>query len=168
VPQNASSLKVLKYCPWHSETLTGKDLICPDCEFGFIERRDVHCPPGKHACIVDSRPSAAYWRKRLFIRTVSSFHANVTFCSEPHVGHAVFQAVFASLTVHLASHETDAREVHDKVLQTTRAVEDFCQFGSVDELKGERSCKLLTTGEVLMVVPPVYVSHSQPPGRQQS
>jgi hypothetical protein len=95
----------------------------------------------------------------LFIRAVFPFHANVTFCSEPHVGHAVFQAVFALLAVHLASYESDAREVHDWVLQTTQAIEDFGQFGSVDELKCERSCKLLASGEVLMVVPHVYVSH---------
>jgi hypothetical protein len=159
VPQNASTLKELKFCPWHSETLRGKNLDCPDCETGFLERRVVHVPLGRHACIVDSRPYAAYWRKRLYIRTVSPFHANVTFCSEPHVGFAVFQAVFAMLAVHLASYETDAREVHDRVLQTTRAVEDFCQFGGVDESKGKRSCKLLPTGEILMIVPPVYVSH---------
>jgi hypothetical protein len=133
--------------------------MCPDCDGSFFERRVVHVPLGRHACIVDSRPYAFYWRKRLYIRTVSPFHANVTFCSEPHVGHAVFQAVFGSMAVHMASYETDAREVHDRVLQTTRAVEDFCLFGSVDESMGERSCKLLSTGEVLMVVPPVYVSH---------
>jgi hypothetical protein len=159
IPQNASTLKGLKFCPWHSEALQGKDLRCPDCEVGFAERRVVHVPLGSHACIVDSEPYAFYWRKRLMIRTVLPFHANITFCSEPHVGHAMFQAVFGSLAVHLASYETDARKVYDRVLQTTRAVEDFCEFGGIDEKIGARSCKLLPTGELLMVVPPVYASH---------
>lgn len=50
VPQNASTLKALQFCPWHSKALVEEDLVCPDCNCSFLERRVVHVPLGRHAC----------------------------------------------------------------------------------------------------------------------
>jgi hypothetical protein len=48
-----------------------------------------------------------------------------------------------------------------KVLETTRAVEDFCRFDDVHEDKGFGAGKVLASGEVLMIIPPVQVVHTQ-------
>jgi hypothetical protein len=45
-------------------------------------------------------------------------------------------------------------------LETTRAVEDFCRFENVEEAKGFGAAKLLSSGSILYMVPPVDVVHT--------
>jgi hypothetical protein len=48
-----------------------------------------------------------------------------------------------------------------KVLETTRAVEDFCRFETVHEVKGWGSGKILASGEVLILTPLLQVVHTE-------
>lgn len=48
-------------------------------------------------------------------------------------------------------------ETNIKELETTWAVENFCQFAVFEE--GYLRCKLTSRGDILMIVPPVEISH---------
>jgi hypothetical protein len=54
---------------------------------------------------------------------------------------------------------TSAVTKHVKLLETMRAVEDFCQFSAVNEEKGWGAAKLLASGEIAVIVPPLYATH---------
>jgi hypothetical protein len=58
------------------------------------------------------------------------------------------------------SYKTSAVVTTIKTLETTRAVEDFLRFNTVNAYKGYGAGKLLASGSVLVVVPPIEVVHT--------
>jgi hypothetical protein len=59
-----------------------------------------------------------------------------------------------------AVYKTYTVQTHVKLLETTRAIEEFCAFSNVNEARGAGSGKLLASGELLIIVPPMEVTHT--------
>jgi hypothetical protein len=54
-------------------------------------------------------------------------------------------------------------KTHIRLLETTRAVEDFCRFENINEQKGFGAAKLFGSGEIIMIVPPVEAVYIDSP-----
>jgi hypothetical protein len=158
VPSNIVSSQPLQFCPWHAKALVGAELRCPSCRKGFLERRVVKVAPEAHAVAVDSRLYAAAWRRKLWGRLISTYHAGVLYITDAHVDFFVFYQIFRK-ELDGESFRTSARETNIKYLDTTWAVENFCKFDRVCPETGMGSGKVLDKGEICMIVPPVEVSH---------
>jgi hypothetical protein len=158
VPTNIVSSRTLFFCPWHGKELDGDELRCPSCRKGFAERRVVKVAPEAHAVVIDSRIYAAAWRRKLWGRLTSAYHAAVLYIAEAHIDFFVFHQIFRKDRVG-ESYRTSARETNIRYLDTIWAVEYFCKFDRVCPELGMGSGKVLPKGEVCMIVPPVEVSH---------
>jgi hypothetical protein len=130
VPSNIVSSQLLEFCPWHGKALVGVDLKCPSCRKGILERRVVKVAPDAHAVVVDTRLYAAAWRRKLWGRLTSTYHAGVLYITEAPIDFFVFYQVFRK-ELDGESFRTSARETNIKYLETTWAVENFCKFDRV-------------------------------------
>jgi hypothetical protein len=59
-----------------------------------------------------------------------------------------------------AVYKTYIVQTHVNLLETTRAIEEFCAFSTVNEARSAGSGKLLASGELLFIVPPMEVTHT--------
>lgn len=155
VPPSFVTTEDMVFCPFHGRELEGDELKCPTCRRGYVDRRVVYTPGNMIA--VDYTQFIAHWRRVLFRRLKPPFHSHVRYLSEPHVDIQVIWKACAQDKNGLSYSMPSGSETNIKELETTWAVEEFCQFDVFEE--GYRSCKLTGSGDVLMVVPPVEIAH---------
>jgi hypothetical protein len=146
--------------PWSGGKDPDRYTKCPKCEEVWGVKVYVEPNPSHNAVLVDARLYLAFWRRKIFWRMAPPFHSWVVWTTQPHVPIEAFEAIFAE------DWENDAYKTSSvvtviKVLETTRAVEDFCRFETIQEDKGWGSGKLLASGEVLVLIPPVQVVHTE-------
>jgi hypothetical protein len=146
------------FCPFDGKKLEGALKQCPKCHVRYSDSCLSEGGPGKFACLYDARDIESFWRRKIFWR-LSATNSGVLWSTQPFVPLSAFKAVFSEDWDEMAV-KTATVETHVKVLETTRAVEEFCGFTLVNEKRGSRPCKLLATGEVLVVVPPIEVTHT--------
>jgi hypothetical protein len=159
-PVNFYSSFAFKYCPQHGKELAGNNLYCSQCRRAYVDMRSFACPPEAWAVTVDSRLSRRCWSRKIWGRVSPPFHANVQWLAEPPIAYQIFSQVF-SKDFNSNSYYTSQVETSIKILQTTWAVESFCQFEQHDKELSDRSCKVTPkAGEVIMVVPPVEIGHT--------
>jgi hypothetical protein len=168
-PSNFISSKEIIHCPYHGVSLDGEAMRCPKCRKGFLERRVVKVPEIPFRVVVDCRHCEEFWRRKLFNWVQFPFHSNVVWTAEPHVDYWVWNQVFRD-NLDCESYRTPAVETNIKILETTYAVERFCNFGSVHAQKGYLSAKVVNNdakdgGKLLMVAPPVEIAHLQSQAR---
>ncbi|GAQ86062.1 hypothetical protein KFL_002680080 [Klebsormidium nitens] len=147
------------FCPVDGKKLEGALKKCPRCLVQYAKANLTQGGPSKWACLYDARDIAAFWRRKIFWRLAATNHSGVLWSTQPFVPLPAFEAVFSDDWNELAV-KTATVETHVKILETTRAVQEFCGFGTVNEKRGHGACKLLASGEVLVVVPPVEVTHT--------
>jgi hypothetical protein len=83
------------------------------------------------------------------------FYAWEVWTSQSPVPIRAFEVIFKE-----DSYKTSAVVTTVKTLETTRAVEDFLRFNTVNADKGYGAGKLLASGSVLVVVPLIEVVHT--------
>jgi hypothetical protein len=88
-----------------------------------------------------------------------SYHTGVKLSTDPPNPFGVFDTAFAKAFQEAAYKTASGLRTHIRVLETTRAVEDFCRFNLVNEKCGEGAAKLFSSGEIVMVTPPVEIIH---------
>jgi hypothetical protein len=131
-----------KFCPVDGQKLQGQLAKCLKCleEYGgkLIYERGASV----NVVFVDAREYLNCWRRKLFWRMVSPFHAWVVWTTGPPVPIAAFETIFEKAWLEDA-YKTSAVKTTVRRLETTRAVEDFCRYESVDSNRGwEASSKL--------------------------
>jgi hypothetical protein len=151
------------HCPRDGSKLKGKNAKCPKCAVEWAAKFISTAGPSIHCHLVDSREYHAFWRKKFYWRLSFTFHTGVTFTTDPPSPFSVYDAVFA-LDYQEAAYRTGSGvRTHIRILETTRAVEDFCRFNLENESKGSGAAKLFGSGEIVMVCPPVEVTHIESP-----
>jgi hypothetical protein len=114
--------------------------------------------PAPYAVLVDARHYGLEWREKFYWRLTSTEHCEVLWTALAPIHLKIFLAVFSEDWDEDAF-ATAAVTKHVKLLETTKAVESFCRFAGVNQEKGLGAAKLLPTGEIAMVVPPLYATH---------
>jgi hypothetical protein len=153
-----TSGKGFGFCPVDGKKLEGALKKCPKCLILYAKTH-LSQGPSKWACLYNAREVAAFWRRKMFWRLAPTSHPGVLWSTQTFVPLPAFEAVFADNWNELAV-KTATVETYVKILETTRAVEEFCAFNLVKEKRGAGPCKLLAPGEVLVVVSPVEVTHT--------
>jgi hypothetical protein len=149
-----------KYCPCDGEKLVGRYLKCPKCLEEFVGKIISDGGPSMYAVLVDAREFATFWRRKLLWKLVPPFHAWVVWTTQPPVPVAAFQAIISKAWTE-DEWKTSAVKTIVKKLETTWAVEEFCQFESVNPSTGLRAGKLLASGSIMVIVPPLEVVHTE-------
>jgi hydrogenase maturation factor len=57
--------------------------------------------------------------------------------------------------------QTPAVKTHIRLLETCSAVETLCAFHNIDPVKAFSACKIVSSGKLVMVVPPVRAVHTE-------
>jgi hypothetical protein len=143
--------------------LKGKQAKCPKClvEWGLKYVTEAFVSENAH--LVDLRDYLMFWRKKFYWRLTMTFHSGVHFTTDPPNPFGVFNTAFAKAFQEAAYKTASGLRTHVRVLETTRAVEDFCRFNLVNRKRGEGAAKLFPSGEVAMVCPPVEITHTESP-----
>jgi hypothetical protein len=103
------------------------------------------------------------WRRKHFWRLTYTCHCKVKISTDPPVPLSVFETVFSEDWPEAAWKISAGVKIHIRLLETTRAVENFCRFQIIDESRGFGAAKLFSSGEIVMVVPPLEVVHVDSP-----
>jgi hypothetical protein len=148
-----------KYCPFDGQLLVGRLAKCSKCDQVFGQKLLVGKGASENACLVDVRDYHVAWRRKVFWRMIPPFHSGVVWVTGPPVPVAAFESIFG-MSLLVDSYFTSAVRTTIRKLETTRAVEDFCRFENVEEAKGLGAAKLLSSGSILYLVPPVDVVHT--------
>jgi hypothetical protein len=147
------------YCPRDGKRLAGEMRQCPKCCQQYSKAQLSEAGPSGNACLLDARDLMSFWRRKIFWRLTPPFHSGVVWSTQPCVPLPAFLASF-SKDWDEAAYKTYTVETHVKLLETTRAVEEFCEFNLVKEGKGLGSAKILASGELLVIVSPIEVTHT--------
>jgi hypothetical protein len=149
----------LAYCPRDGGKLSGAMKKCPKCCRQYAKAQLSETGSCKYACLLDARDLKTFWQRKIFWRMSSSFHSGVVWQTAPSVPLSAFLAIFSE-DWDEAIYKTQTVQTHVKLLETTRAVEEFSAFSTVHEKKGAGTAKILATGELLFIVPPMEVTHT--------
>jgi hypothetical protein len=151
------------FCPKDGQKLKGKLAKCSKCQvdWGRMYLSEAGHPENAH--LVDLRDYLIFWRKKLYWRLTMTYHSGVKFSTDPPNPFTVFDTVFAKDFQEAAWKTSSGLRTHVRILETTRAVEDFCSFNLANEDRGLGAAKLFPSGEIVMVVPPVEVTHTKSP-----
>jgi hypothetical protein len=154
----SESTSAFVLCPFYGAKLKGKDKKCPTCLKRWGQKFITEGGPAPYAVLVDARHYGLEWRKKFYWRLTSTEHSQVLWTALAPIHLKTFLANFSEDWDEDAF-ATAAVTEHVKLLETTKAVEEFCQFAGVNQEKGLGAAKLLPTGEISMVVPPLYATH---------
>jgi hypothetical protein len=151
------------FCPQDGKKLKGKLAKCPACLVEWGLKYVCEAGSSDNAHLVDLRDYLMFWRKKFYWRLTMTYHAGVKFSTDPPNPFGVFDTAFTKAFQEAAYKTASGLRTHIRVLQTTRAVEDFCRFNLVNKQKGEGAAKLFASGEIVMVYPPVEITHTESP-----
>jgi hypothetical protein len=132
---------------------------CPKCSRQYAKAHLVEVGPSKNACLLDAWDLKSFWRRKIFWRLSPPFHSGVIWSTQPCVPLSAFLANFSE-DWDEAVYKTYTVQTHVKLLETTRAIEEFCAFSTVNEAEGAGSGKLLASGELLFIVSLMEVTHT--------
>jgi hypothetical protein len=155
----SSSCSMFKFCPEDGHKLTGRMYKCPKCLETWVGKFLSDGGPSEHAVLVDVKAYLQFWRRKIFWRLAPPFYAWVVWTSQSPIPIWAFNVIFKKNRLKDA-HKTSSVVTTIKKLKTTRAVEDSLRFDSVNADKGWGSGKLLSSGSVLVVVPPLGAIHT--------
>jgi hypothetical protein len=130
-----------KFCPLHGQKLQGQLAKCLKCLEEYSGKLIYERGASVNAVLVDAREFLTFWRRKLFWRMVSPFHAWVVWTTGPPIPIAAFETIFEKAWLQDA-YKTPAVKTTIRRLETTRAVEDFCRFENVDSDRGWGAGKL--------------------------
>jgi hypothetical protein len=144
-----------------SRKLAGRLFKCPKCLETWAGKFLSYGGPNENAILVDSgvRAFLQFWRRKIFWRMTPPFHVWVVWTSQSPVPIRAFEVISKEDRLE-DLYKTSAVVTTIKTLETTRAVEDFLRFNTVNADKGYGAGKLPASGSVLVVVPPIEVVHT--------
>jgi hypothetical protein len=149
--------KVFKFCPKDGKKLEGRSFKCPSCLEKWAGKFVSESRASVNAHLVDSRDFLKFWRQKVYWRLTFTEHKDVEFTTDPPTPLSVFEHIFSD-DYEEAAWKTSVI-THVRLLETTRAVEEFLGFSEANDKMGYLSCKLFPSGELVMVVPPIRVVH---------
>jgi hypothetical protein len=152
-----------RFCSKDGKKLVGKYLECAKCSIKWASKMLFEAGPSVNAHLVDTRDYFKFWRKKLYWRLTFTFHTGVKFSTDPPNPYSVFESAFSKNWQEAAWNTSAGVKTHIRILETTRAVEDFCRFNLENEERGFGAAKLFGSGEIVMIVPPVEVTHTNSP-----
>jgi hypothetical protein len=153
------------FCPKDGHKLSGKSLRFEHCSAKWADTVLALAQENHHIHLIDDRDFLIWWRKCLFRRLTFTEHNGVSWSSEPPVPFDVFHSIFEDVFEE-GQWKTPAVTTHIRLLETCYAVESFCAFQYVDFDKGFSACKVVSSGEMVMVVTPCLGSaHREQGGR---
>jgi hypothetical protein len=153
------SCSSFKFCPLDGKKLAGRLSKCPKCSETWAGQFLCDGGPNENVILVDARAFLQFWRRKIFWRVTPPFHAWVVWTCNSPVPIRAFEVIFKEDRLEDA-YKTSAVVTTIKKLETTRAVEDFLRFNTVNANKGYGAGKLLASGSVIVVVPPIGVVHT--------
>jgi hypothetical protein len=151
------------FCPRDGGKLTGNRLICSVCHEPWSTKFISEAGLSKNAHSIDTRDYHYSWRRKFLWRPTFTMHCGVKFTIEPPVPLSVFETIVSEDWPENAWKTSGGIKTHIRLLETTRAVDDFCRFENVNEGRGFGAAKLFGSGEIIMIVPPVEAVHIDSP-----
>jgi hypothetical protein len=136
------SAATFSFCPRDGGKLSGERLICTICSEPWSTKFISEAGPSRNAHLIDSRDYYRTWRRRVFWRPTFTMHCGVKFTTKSPVPLSVFETVFAEDWQEAAWKISGGIKTHIRLLETTRAVENFCWFENMNEEKGFKAAKL--------------------------
>jgi hypothetical protein len=135
-----------KFCPSDGQKLAGRLFKCLKCLETWAGRFVSDGGPSENAILVDVRAFLQFWRRKIFCRVTPPFHAWVVWTSQSPVPIRAFEVIFKEDRLE-DSYKTSAVITTIKKLETTRAVEDFLRFNTVNaDKKGMVLASFLPAG----------------------
>jgi hypothetical protein len=151
---------LFRFCPKDGHKLSGKSLRCGECSTKWADTVLALNHENYHIHLIDDRDYLRWWRKCMFRRLTFSEHNGVSWTSEPPIPFEAFHSIFQS-DYEEGQWQTPAVKTHIRLLETCFAVETLCAFHNIDSKKGFSACKVFSSGELVMVVPPVRAVHTE-------
>lgn len=148
------------FCPKDGHKLSGKSLRCGECDAKWADTVLALNHENHHIHLVDDREYLQWWRKCMFRRLTFSEHNGVSWSSEPPVPFDAFHSIF-DFDYEEGQWQTPNVKTYIRLLETCFAVEVLTGFQSIDSERGFSACKIFSSGELVMVVPPVRAVHTQ-------
>jgi hypothetical protein len=146
------------YCPKDGHRLSEKSLQCGQCSAKWSGIVLALNHKNHHIHMIDDKEFLKWWEKCIFRRLSFSEHNGVSWNSEPPVPFKAFHSIFESDFAE-AQYKTATVRTHIRLLETCSVVENLCAFYSIDN-RGSSLCKLFSSDELVMVVPPVRAVHT--------
>jgi hypothetical protein len=122
ISESTSSFKV---CPFDGAKLRGQEKKCPTCSERWGQKFITEGGPSPFAVLVDARLFSLEWRKHLYWRLTSTEHCSVSWTAAAPIALKIFASTFSNDWDEDAF-ATSTVTKHVKLLETMRAVEDFC------------------------------------------